>query len=198
MNSPLLYVGWNRQRSGYERSWLRQPLSSFDKPPLPGCGHPPVLRTRKLTTTLALGLSRAENTPSEMRALVRTRALDSPMGRERARTGAGDGVPPDRGLWSRDSQTELGTSENGGVTHGIGNSAQGTRSTQGGHQTRRSQANGKQRKEKGRWVGTKPGRDSIVGRAMKVDGKESSEQQRAQPRTGRVKTKTASPQSSFI
>ena len=49
-----------------------------------------------------------------------------------------------------------------------------------------------------RSVTTKPGRDSIVGRAMKVDGKESSEQQRAQPRTGRVKTKTASPQSSFI
>ena len=27
---------------------------------------------------------------------------------------------PDRGLWSRDSRTELGVSENGGVTRGIG------------------------------------------------------------------------------
>lgn len=90
MNSLLLYVGWDRQRSRDERSWLKQPLSSIDKPPLPGCGHPPVLRTRKLTTTLALGLTRAENTPSEMRALVMTRAgraLDSPMGGERARAG---------------------------------------------------------------------------------------------------------------
>ena len=32
----------------------------------------------------------------------------------------GDGVPPDRGIWSRDSRTELGASENGGVTRGIG------------------------------------------------------------------------------